>query len=455
MAAVVIALLSSSSTPAAADDEVHPTLEEFKEEIERADLVFRGQVDGTIEYHGTRPGIKVGIHAIYKGSFDRSTIPVMTSEKCSTGTDVVVLAKRLAPHPKDPMPFGEQQLYSAPFVYPVGEGQLATFAERAGGAAGRSKSGTLDSLIRRIVAQQRRAGSFEDEYVLGEVQFADDFNDGSMAGWTPLTGSRCYAPPEGISRTAPVPPSSRSELWLGENLRWTNAFPSGLSGTVGQLIRDPATQNLEGTCDGVKLELGVYDGRLRLRTSHVHHHIVLLAGDPNWSDYQVDVDTFVHGEQDIKEPALIAEGNYRKFGIFGRVNVPNLPGTTGEHTELAVECGTYANLGAGYLKSNAIQIRLKAPDVGHQRNGSAEARRTKILDYQTYPIRLNTRIHLTAKFMGRRVEGWIDGKKYVEGTIPESNWPQFQRGRIALWTFMTFAEFDNLRVTRLVKKISQ
>ena len=57
------------------------------------------------------------------------------------------------------------------------------------------------------------------------------------------------------------------------------------------------------------------------------------------------------------------------------------------------------------------------------------------------------KIHLTARYMGRHVEGWIDGKKILEGRIPADH-PGAARGRIALWAFETWAEFDNVRVTR-------
>ena len=38
----------------------------------------------------------------------------------------------------------------------------------------------------------------------------------------------------------------------------------------------------------------------------------------------------------------------------------------------------------------------------------------------------------------------------LEGEIPADH-PGMGKGRIALWTFETFAEFDNLKVTQLVE----
>ena len=44
---------------------------------------------------------------------------------------------------------------------------------------------------------------------------------------------------------------------------------------------------------------------------------------------------------------------------------------------------------------------------------------------------------------------WIDGQKVLKGQIPASH-PGVARGRIALWTFETWSEYDNVKVTRLV-----
>ena len=53
--------------------------------------------------------------------------------------------------------------------------------------------------------------------------------------------------------------------------------------------------------------------------------------------------------------------------------------------------------------------------------------------------------------MGDRVEGYVDGVKLVAGRM--SSMPDFMtRGRMALWTFETWAEFDNVKVTELVRK---
>ena len=78
-------------------------------------------------------------------------------------------------------------------------------------------------------------------------------------------------------------------------------------------------------------------------------------------------------------------------------------------------------------------------------------RTTRILDYEAWPIPQEKKIHLTAKFYGRNVEGWIDGKKILHGRIPADH-PGARNGRIALWTFETWVEWDNLKVTRLVRE---
>ena len=83
------------------------------------------------------------------------------------------------------------------------------------------------------------------------------------------------------------------------------------------------------------------------------------------------------------------------------------------------------------------------------RDHSRVLRKTKILDYDAWAIPQHKKIHLTARFFGPYVEGWIDGKKVLESEIPADH-PGVGNGRIALWTFETWVEFDNVKVTRLV-----
>lgn len=71
------------------------------------------------------------------------------------------------------------------------------------------------------------------------------------------------------------------------------------------------------------------------------------------------------------------------------------------------------------------------------------------IDYQPWPYPKGQKIHMTAKYFGRHVEGWLDGVKVLEAEIPEDH-PGARRGRIGLWTFSTLCEFDNVKVTRLV-----
>jgi len=56
-----------------------------------------------------------------------------------------------------------------------------------------------------------------------------------------------------------------------------------------------------------------------------------------------------------------------------------------------------------------------------------------------------------ARYDTGRVEGWIDGRKILEGEIPEDR-PGAKSGRFALWAFETWTEFDNITVTRLVRE---
>jgi hypothetical protein len=466
--AIIAAIVAAWTLGLALAEELHPTLLEFAEEVSRADLVLRGRV---IAILGQEPSdseaqsqtLKVKVTKVYKGSYDRPTIVLKgvcwyQLGKFKLHDDLIIPIKPLLPSAKDPTPFGQPYVYSAYFIYRVCNGRLLSPTGMAADLEKHAQVDQIETLIERTVRLSHKKDAHKEEYVLGEVLFSDDFNDGSMAGWTALTGAR-FNPAKAKAFTPPLVFSAQTsdefdEAWIGERLQWKDMYPITKRGTIGQIVRNRDTGNLEGMRDGSKIEIGVYDGRLRLRSNHLFQHVTLVAGDPNWADYQVDADIIDRRDEGVTEPELIAQPNYKKFGIFGRVNVPNLPRTSGEHTEIGVEFGTYANHPATAFNVglDAFQIRLKTPDVAHPREGSTDMRMTKILDDQYYKIRPNVPVHLTAKFMGRRVEGWINGTKYVAGVIPGSNWPQFQHGRIALWVFETFAEFDNVKVTRLIKK---
>ena len=43
-------------------------------------------------------------------------------------------------------------------------------------------------------------------------------------------------------------------------------------------------------------EFGVVNGRLRLRTSRALQHITAVIGDPEWTDYRIDVDLYTYAD---------------------------------------------------------------------------------------------------------------------------------------------------------------
>lgn len=438
----------------------HPTLEEFKEEVGRADLILRGTVVEVVDDRAWEEGVsgqqilKVRVDKLYKGVFPKQQIIVNNfygdpGAARKPGDDLILLPKRLCALPSEPNPFGQDLLFSSPCLYHVRDGNVVSSTGMADDLAAYGCVEKFLTLIEKTVTRSRRKRQWlqHEEFVPGKVLFLDDFSDGSMSGWTLLKGARPWTEQEeGLL-------GFLGEVWMSEGLNWKNKYPIERQGTTGQLVRG-RQRNLTGERNGTAIQIGVENGRMRLRSSFIHQHVTALAGNPNWSDYQIDVDMFSRNDKHIDTPELIAEGDYKTFGVFGRVTVPNLPNTKGEHCEIGVEFGNYSNLYATWsiVTHETIQIRLKTADADSGRDGATIERKTKILDYETYDIPKDRAIHVTAKFMGRRVEGWIDGKKYVDGVIPESNWSQFQNGRIGVWVFTTFAEFDNVKVTELVRK---
>ena len=450
-----------------------PTLGDLEEELRQSDLVIRGSVvklwwEGFLG-HAFSQDVTVRIEKRYKGRFPGAEIRLflnlptvvhpVTGPRPAVAADVgdqlivpvkamrVVTALQTAGRADRPAFY-----YTAPSFYRVQAGEVVGSPYRLSEELARHRQlADFERLIEKLVAQPPKQF---DRYVPGRVLFFDDFDDGSFAGWTFLVGAR-----DGEARIDDF----YGEKWVGPGLRWTNKYPEAERGTRGKLTRNPQTGNYEGVIDGARIEIGVYDGRLRLRSSRLWHHVTAVAGDPSWENYQVECDVWKFKDKALGEPEFperIAQEDYMEFGIYGRVRVPNLPQTAGEHSLIAVEFGAYSNeitlvpmwtRVPHSLWHNYFQIRAKWPDPDAPREASFWTRKTRILDYTTYPIPTGKRMHLTARFMGERVEGYIDGVKYVDGYL--SPLPDImRRGRMGLWVFETWAEFDNVRVTELVRK---
>jgi hypothetical protein len=124
----------------------------------------------------------------------------------------------------------------------------------------------------------------------------------------------------------------------------------------------------------------------------------------------------------------------------------------GQRNGTPVEFGTFGNYDVSEMTwgNSAFPIRCKYPESPYVwRDHSVLLRETRILDYAPWPIPQEQKIHLTAVYFGRHVEGWIDGKKIIEREIPQDH-PGAKHGRFGLRAFETWCEFDNVKVTRLV-----
>ena len=443
---------------------------DFDEELCHADVVVRGTVaeirwEGCLT-HAFVQEVVFKVQERYKGDYPESemdlylNLPTVLHHpngprpplSANVGDELIVpikAVKRLTAKKDKDAPVRARHYYTAPAYYPVRESRVSgspyPFAEDMQAHADVAK---FESLIRSIVS---RPPPKTVEYVPSKVLFYDDFDDGSFAGWTFLVGARDGSLDDFYG-----------EKWVGPGLQWRNEYPEEQRGTRGKLARDSETGNYEGTLDGAKLQLGVYDGRLRLRCSRLWHHITVVAGDPEWTDYEVECDIWNRVDRLIDQPTVIAQALYLEFGIYGRVRVPNMPETTGEHSFLSVEFGPYSQEmlmvpmwgrvpTSATLWHNFLQIRAKLPDADGGRETSFWRKNTKFLDLATHKVPQDTKIHLKARFMGDRVEGYVDGVKLVSGRM--SSMPDFMtRGRMALWTFETWAEFDNVKVTELVRK---
>ena len=450
--ALILAVVGAQTFAGASTVPRHPTFAELREEITNADLVIRGQVLELVRVRTEqRPDVDaiIRVDRVYKGRMPavdpHVRIEILSRSKLLLDLESAADLKDQLPkvgeelflaihlvHPRDgaPPPAGQDLHYMAPFFYRVGaDGVVRGATPFAADLQAHAGVDRFEALILDWV--QRPDPS--PRYVHGEVLLVDDFDDGSLAGWMFLEGTQDPTP------------------WGSENWISTTYVKRYGDDPDIPMQRHPETGlfYLKHADRQTMSEFGIVNGRLRLRTSRVLQHITAVIGDPQWTDYQIDVDMFTFA--DPTNPQERA-GNYLKFGPYGRVHVPNLPQTQGEHSFVAVEVGTFGNAdqAQGTLDKSAIQIRGKYPESPViSRDSGRVYRTTRILDFDGWKFEDGKKIHLTARFFGRHVEGWIDGKKVLEGQIPPDH-PGAAQGRIALWTFETWVEYDNLRVTRLV-----
>jgi len=431
---------------------VHPTISELREEIAKADMVIRAKVvnilrrkegrladqDAVVEilqtYKGKLPEMQPCVRMEIHQAMER--LPGI--KLANVGDEVILPIELATPHVGAQPRQGQKHHYMAIHYYVVHADGSITSA--FGFPAETQKIATLDKLESLIEDVVERGQPKTPRFKLGEVLFTDDFDDGSMAGWTFLVGKKGFTE-EPFSQQFDV-------LWMGPNTTLQNKLKFKGEPATTTLTRDPKTGLYSGRHNNTVVEFGVADGRLRLRSSHIWRHFTVVTGDPQWDNYQVDVDAY--NLIDIEQPH--ARANYQKFGPYGRVHVPNFPETRGEHSFVGVEFGNFANYDVSEetFGNQAFQIRCKYPEPPSVwRDHSRILRLTKILDYQPWAIPAKQKIHMTAQYFGDYVAGYIDGRKVVEGRIP-ANHPGHRNGRIALWAFETWSEFDNVKVTRLI-----
>lgn len=443
-----------SLTPTVLD--VHPTVGEFREEISRADIVVRGEIIKILRRRDGRLGDEDVILKplrIYKGAF-ASEFPCVRLEFYQSleykkgaklpdvGAQVILPLDAVNTYTGAKPLAGEKRHYFAKFYYTVSkEGAVSSIF----GFPPEMKPYTiLEKMEALILEEVNRPKPEPVEYELGEVLYFDDFDDNSVAGWTFLEGGRGFME---------APHNQwNDEVWIGPHTVLRNKLPSGEEKPRTRISCDRATGLFMGKRNGTPIEFGAFNGRLWMRSGHYWHHITAVTGDPEWTDYQIDVDVYNLNDEAFEGRADLGQVNYLKFGPYGRVYVPNFPETQGDHSFVGVEFGTFSNYDVSEMTfgNSAFQIRCKYPE--HKwawRDHSVLLRTTRILDYEPWPIPQEKKIHMTARFFGRQVEGWIDGKKILSGRIPEDH-PGAQKGRIALWAFETWVQYDNVKVTKLV-----
>jgi len=439
----------------------HPTIAEFRDEISRSRIVTRARILKILRRRDGKLGdedVIIQPMCVYKGTF-ASELPAVRLEFYQSleykpgarlpdvGEEVILPLDIVHPYTGAAPQAGERFHYFARFFYCIAKD--GTIGSIFGFPPEMRPYLTLPAFEKLIMDEVHRPKPLKIGHKTAEVLFSDDFNDGSLAGWTFLEGERGFW---GIPVKDHPFNVWNDETWVGPKSVLRNKLPTGKENPPTRMERDPNTGVLRGLRNGLPIEIGVFNGRLRLRGGHYWLHIIAVAGDPEWTDYQIDLDVYNFNDRAFEGKADLGQVNYLKFGPYGRLTVPNMPETKGEHSFVAVEFGTFGNYDVSEMTfgNSAFQIRCKyseSPLVW--RDHSVLLRQTRILDYQAWPIPQEKKIHLTAVYFGRHVEGWIDGVKIVESEIPEDH-PGAKQGRIGLWAFETWCEFDNVKVTRLV-----
>jgi len=268
-----------------------PTVKDLEDEIRQSELVIRGTVS-QIRWEGF-PGhafsqdVILRIAKRYQGEFARAEIPLFLnlpewvhpahlgrpSLAANVGDQLIVPVKamKIVTMPPEAAARGEpDHYYTTPSFYVIRDGAVVGSPYPLSEELAKHRElADFERLIERIVALPPKQ---LDRYVPGKVLFFDDFDDGSYAGWTFLTGAR---------GDETMIESFYGEKWVGPGLRWKNKYPEDKRGSWGELTRDENTGNYEGVLDGAQLQIGVYDGRLRLRCSRLWHHVTAVAGDPS------------------------------------------------------------------------------------------------------------------------------------------------------------------------------
>ena len=434
-----------------------PNLRSFREEIARADAVILGSIERIVELseiHAIQRA-QIVVERVLKGRLsDANPVvqmiipglvrPIAPFKRLPRVKDqILMMVEEVTPLSEDILPDCQNKLYFATDWFLVNP-ETNRIESLLGFPPDMQPYSTWEKMEPLIGKQGQLSAAVLQKYTTGQELFRDDFDDHSFAGWVFLQGEQ-----------DPLP--GGFERWMSP--RYVLLDGPGPDGKlrIGKPAQDPVTglffkkddggDPYDPNAEGRDTWIGVRNGRLQLRTSSILQHLTVVSGDPEWSDYQIDVDLYNYRSRLKKSPEQW--WNYLKCGIYGRVQVPNMPETRGEHSFVAVEIGDYANEG-NTVSDHAIQIRVKYPENPVVvRDHSRWLRYTKILDYDAWKVPQDTRIQIRARFVGNRVEGWINGKRMLTGIIP-SDHPGVRSGRIGLWTFETWAEFDNVRVTKLL-----
>ena len=266
--------------------------------MDRADAVVLGSVERIVELsqiHAIQRA-QIAVERVLKGGLTdvdpvvQMIIPALVRPIApfkrlpDVNDQVLIMIKEVPPLPGDCLPEHQRKRYFAPdwFVLNHMTNRIEALLDFPPDMRPYSTWEKMEALIN----QKQPTADRLRKYTMGQDLFRDDFNDHSFAGWVFLQGEQ-----------DPLP--GGFERWMSPRYVLLGGLEADGRLRIGKPALDPRTglffkkddggNPYDPNAEGRDTSIGVRNGRLQLRTSSILQHLTVVSGDPEWTDYQIDV----------------------------------------------------------------------------------------------------------------------------------------------------------------------